>query len=167
MEWLTLHAFALSATLIQPCHPDTRIFMRVINSCSDEICTEDWHYMPLGTIVKPHTDKRLQIYDNWQPILRSGIAVDAFLGDEIARLVLSGLVAVCYRATTSKFFFRVYIGAETHTRNPLSNKTKDAKTLRACWNVLFGSVSRRLCDWYAGEGDHRVVTWRFASVSKI
>jgi len=123
--------------------------------------------MPLGTIVKPHTDKRLELSDNWQPILQSGIAVDAFLGDEIARLVLSKLVAVCYRATTSILFFRLYIGAEIHTRNPLSNKTKDAKLLRACWNVLFGSLSRRLSDWYAGEGDHRVVAWHFASVSKI
>jgi hypothetical protein len=141
--------------------------MRVINPCSDEICTEDWHYMPLGTIVKPHTDKRLELSDNWQPILQSGIAVNAFLGDEIARLLLSKLVAVYYRATTSVLFFRMYIGAEIHTRVPLSNRTKDAKILRACWNVLFGSLSRRLSDWYAGEGSHRVVTWPFASVSKI
>jgi hypothetical protein len=123
--------------------------------------------MPLGTIVKPHTDKRLELSDNWKPILQSGIPVDNFLENEVARLVLSGLVAVCYRATTSKLFFRVYIGAATRIINPLSNKTKDAKTLRVCWNMLFGSISRRLSDWYAGEGDHRTVTWSFASVSKI
>ena len=146
-------------------HPDTQLDMRVPKACPDEICTNEWHYMPLGTIIKPNPDARLESSEDWRAIPNSEIAVDAFLGQDIASLVNSGLLVTRFKVCRSAVFFRIYIGATTQSRHLPSNKTKDAKRLHACWDMLLGSVSRRLSDWHAGEGDRSNGTWCFDPVS--
>lgn len=143
--------------------------MKASSACQGELCNDKWHYISLGTIVKDYKDPRLNANDNWEDISQPNSALEELIGDEVSRLIRRGHIAVRYKtvARSSTIFFRIYIGASVaHGTKPLSSRTDAGKTTRTCWNLLLGSISRQLSDWYAGDGPNDDAAWPFSIVSR-